>query len=271
MKFVRYHDVKAFGEQVFPMLTQREAENNLMTSLVLRGMLQGGAEDWWMATVEDGLDVVRLAALMTPPHNLLIAGANHPSFLETLCHNLPAIPGVLAQSELAQAFAACHGGKFEVRMQERAYQLTRVCPVKRTGELRPACERDMHFLPYWYKAFMDDAYGTVNELQCEAVREYIRQGKLYVLEANGMPVCMAGNSRRTLNGQAVGPVYTPPFLRGSGYATDAVAQLSRRLLQEGAKFCALFTDMSNPASNKAYTRVGYQPVCDFTELTYLGE
>jgi uncharacterized protein len=41
-----------------------------------------------------------------------------------------------------------------------------------------------------------------------------------------------------------------------------VASLSQRLLDEGRTFCFLYTDLSNPTSNRIYIDIGYEPVCD---------
>ena len=63
----------------------------------------------------------------------------------------------------------------------------------------------------------------------------------------------------------VGPVYTPPAQRGFGWASNAVAEISRRIQAEGARAC-LFTDQANPTSNKIYAALGYQPVADMANL-----
>jgi predicted GNAT family acetyltransferase len=60
----------------------------------------------------------------------------------------------------------------------------------------------------------------------------------------------------------VNSVYTPPELRRQGYATAAVAELSRVLLAEGYPACVLYTDLANPTSNSIYQRIGYEPVAD---------
>ena len=49
----------------------------------------------------------------------------------------------------------------------------------------------------------------------------------------------------------IGPVYTPSEHRGHGYASAAVAAVSRMLRERGAEVC-LFTDQANPTSNKIY-------------------
>jgi len=60
----------------------------------------------------------------------------------------------------------------------------------------------------------------------------------------------------------VGPVYTTPALRGRGYASALVGQMTGMLLSRGHRLCFLFTDLANPTSNGIYQRVGNEPVCD---------
>jgi predicted GNAT family acetyltransferase len=64
-------------------------------------------------------------------------------------------------------------------------------------------------------------------------------------------------------------VYTPESERRHGYAGSAVAAVSRRMLAAGARRTTLFTDVSNPTSNKIYAAVGYRPVAEWEEHTLL--
>ena len=75
-------------------------------------------------------------------------------------------------------------------------------------------------------------------------------------------------TRPTRHGISVSLVYTPPELRGRGYATACVGELSRKLLGAGREFCALFADLANPISNHIYERIGYRPVCDYEEYRF---
>ena len=43
---------------------------------------------------------------------------------------------------------------------------------------------------------------------------------------------------------------------------------SRRALDQGADACMLYTDRTNPTSNKIYEAIGYDFVADCTEFTY---
>jgi predicted GNAT family acetyltransferase len=47
-----------------------------------------------------------------------------------------------------------------------------------------------------------------------------------------------------------------------------VAELSARLLREGRAFCFLYTDLSNPTSNRIYERIGYSRVCESGEIVF---
>ena len=74
---------------------------------------------------------------------------------------------------------------------------------------------------------------------------------------------MAAVPRRTPWSSAVSLVYTPPALRGNGFASATVAALSQRELDAGMRWCSLFTDLANPTSNHIYAEVGYRPAADF--------
>jgi hypothetical protein len=63
-------------------------------------------------------------------------------------------------------------------------------------------------------------------------------------------------------------VYTPPELRGNGYATALTAEVSQRLLDGGRTFCFLYTDAANPTSNAIYERIGYRKVCEAAAIAF---
>jgi len=82
------------------------------------------------------------------------------------------------------------------------------------------------------------------------------------------PVSMSVVVRKTARGAVVGGVYTPPELRGRGYASSCVAGLSQAQLDKGKQYCALFTDLANPTSNHIYQAIGYKPICDFKHYVF---
>ena len=98
------------------------------------------------------------------------------------------------------------------------------------------------------------------------IRRLGRTAYLWVDE--GRPVSLAGAGGLTPNGIRVGPVYTPPELRGRGYASNLVAGVSQAQLDAGRRFVFLFTDLANPTANHIYQEIGYEPVTDIDEYAF---
>ena len=278
MRLIRYEDIGAFHGDVYDALAAHEVVNNLPLGILMRGVNDEAKPDWFMARVE-GADACELIALMTPPRNLVLTSENRDVPVDAISllaqHMaeggiLP--PGVVAETALADrfayAFSESSGKKAEIAARQRLYRLDRVEDVPVVGELRLSSLRDMHYLPFWMKAFTDECFHENAPLDEASARYCVDRGMMYILEDGGQPVSMAGSSRQMPHGRAVGPVYTPPYLRGKGYATACVALLSRLILEKGNDYCALFTDLENPISNSIYQKIGYYPICDFREIKF---
>jgi predicted GNAT family acetyltransferase len=148
-------------------------------------------------------------------------------------------------------------------MSQRIYTLTEVAaPTDASGHVRWARESDIPLVTSWFQAFCEEAVPGDPPTDPETnVRRFMETGKLALWD-DGQPVSMAGSSRGTPNGATVSAVYTPPECRGHGYASACVAALSQALLADGNQFCTLYTDRSNPTSNKIYQQIGYRPIAD---------
>lgn len=97
--------------------------------------------------------------------------------------------------------------------------------------------------------------------------ERTAHGGLTLWETDGVPVSLAGVSRRVAGTVRVANVYTPPEHRGQGYAAAVTAEVSRVAREDGAREVLLFTDLANPTSNGVYRRVGYEAVSDRLLIT----
>lgn len=279
MQVTVYEHLREFSERAMPLLMENEAANNLPIGILNRGLHAQTEPAWFMACVSDAAGADLLIALMTPPHNMiLVSTVKEPpvAALETLREELlrsgENVPGAIGEKALATAFAQLYCTAAGLRpgstMNERVYRLDAVSPVPHPGTLRPATEKDLHFLPYWISDFNREALGTATPLDEPGMREAVKSGALYLLDVNAQPVCLVGSSRQMPHGRSIGPVYTPPYYRTRGYAASAVAQLSSLLLDRGNQYCALFTDLSNPISNSVYQRVGYHPLCDYAQIEF---
>jgi predicted GNAT family acetyltransferase len=284
MQVRHFTTAQDFLDRATPFLATREAEHNRVFG-ICNNIAQGAAhfdEPMYFATVEDGGRVTG-AAIRTPPFQLHLSRMD-PGVLPLLASDvmaaLGAIPAVVGETALSRAFAEewsrITGLTYHVGMETRIFQLTAVRPVKEaSGSFRRAQEGDRDLLVEWMEAFHSEALGhSVSHSDRERVASEVeldlRGGPrgLYLWEDDGAPVSMAGYSGPTPNGIRVLGVYTPPRLRGRGYATTCVAALSRRLLEGGRKFVFLFTDLTNPTSNHIYQEIGYEPVCDVTEYRF---
>lgn len=278
MKTIRFSQAADFLQSMRPLLEAEEATYNLMLGVALRleANPPGEGDPPWMGVVEEG-GQIRAAGLQTPPHNLIVytREGEEREALECLAATLQAegqsIPGVIAPSRPAGLFdeiwCARTGQVSRLVMHERVYELRAVSPLPPVpGEMRAAVEGDLDLLFAWIAAFSREATPHEPELPAEAregILRRIQAGDFFLWIADGSPVSLAGRTRPTPHGWAVGPVYTPPALRGRGYATALVAELSRLILAEGKEYAALFTDLSNPTSNSIYQKIGYRPLCDF--------
>ena len=186
------------------------------------------------------------------------------------------LPGVLAERELSLSFARVwselSGQSYTLAMRQRTFSAGSISvPPNVPGALRPAEHDDRKLLASWMAGFSAEALGKEpDKRDVKRSLDYLlkfRAGGLFVWEHHG-PVSMAGYGGPTPNGIRINAVYTPPEHRGRGYASACVAHLSRRLLDAGRRLCFLFTDLSNPTSNKIYMRIGYRPVCDVDEYHF---
>jgi len=142
------------------------------------------------------------------------------------------------------------------------------------GELRFARPPDIDLLTEWHIGFVRDALHDANpnpddsRLWAERTFEF-KQRRLFIWQSDGKSTALVGVTGPTPHGIRLGPVYTPPELRGKGYASTAVAAVSQLLLDEGRRFCFLYTDAENPTSNKIYSAIGYEYVCESVMMRFI--
>jgi predicted GNAT family acetyltransferase len=132
--------------------------------------------------------------------------------------------------------------------------------------LRKAVEADVALAREWVDGYIRDT--RVLGPAAGVAERLIEHGELYLWTDADRPCSMVATTRDTGSGRSINTVYTPPQYRRRGYATAAVAALSAMLLEDGHRFCCLYTDISNPTSNSIYARVGYVPIRDDLEIAF---
>ncbi len=265
-------DAAAFRAAAEAFLERDEAESNPLLGRIERFGQEGGAGVRRGFSVRASGAVVG-AALETGARGLVLSAAP-PEALAALAQALHAgaarLLSVEGPEQAAAAFAerwcALTGERARVGMELRLHRLDAVRELAPApGALRAADEGDRELAAAWMQAFCRDV-GVPPPPPGRAPP--LDQGRLFLWEpgAGRAPAAMAAWSRPSRRGCSIGAVYTPPEVRGRGYATALVAALSRRMLGEGRTFCTLFTDRANPVSNRIYARIGYEPLADHVHL-----
>lgn len=281
MKMLRLNDPIRYQEKIQPFLIQHEAENNLLLG-ILNNVISGEyrRETPYLAYVDQN-GQPGMAVMCTPPFPVLLSyqvPAPDDEILDLVLADLmdflgDRFAGVSGDKELAARMKGAWedetGGMADLHMAMRIYKLEQVIPVGNTaGLMRLAEKKDKALLQEWYSSFQAEAaqeepdpIRVERQVDLYLSADLKRRG-LLIWENDGTPVSMAGYAGPTPNGIRIGAVYTPPEHRKQGYASAVTAGLSQYLLDQGYKFCFLYTDLLNPTSNHIYQQIGYQPVCD---------
>ncbi len=264
-------------------LIAREAQHNLMLGLVASLSVKPdlyGTQPYFAVVEAEGGAVVA-AAVMTPPHGLVLSLTDSQGALKLIAQDVrefrPDTPGVTGPVPVGARFAEIWRElteqPFHKSMAERIYRLDSViAPRGVPGAMRRVRESDRALLLAWITAFQQDAFGEAEAANVErSVNNMLTLPPAVrgtFLWEDPAPVSLVSYGGPTPNSMRIGPVYTPPEQRGHGYASALTAAVSQYLLDSGRKFCTLFTDLANPTSNKIYQAIGYAPVCDVDEYKF---
>ncbi len=284
MQLISFTSAQAFLDVAEPILEKDEARNALILGIV--GRLAADPtlfeDPAYLAVVFDGEQQV-LHAMMTPPFGIVLAGdENTPAAaLHLLCDDLRAkqlpLPDVNAPKPLSERFAAlwtANGGqRHQLVIASRLYRLEKVAPARPTpGQLRLATAADIPLIMQWLQGFDQDTFHRFTHMLAETqkvVAQRVAHQDWFIWQNQGVPVSMCLRSRPTKQTIAITFVYTPPEARGQGYASAMNAAVAQYLLDQGYRYCTLYTDLTNPTSNRIYQQVGYQPWVDFDKYKFV--
>ncbi len=282
MKLLRHSDPAQFLAYNQTLLEESEAENSLILGLATRLTRDGidhlpNEKRPLFVSILDGQKSV-FCCLQTPPYSAIVAGkaafaeAAIPLLCDALLSNPIPIPGINGPKAFSQRFAetwaARTGTPSRLNMDMRVYQLDAVQEVPyAAGTFRQATLEDQPIIAIWSADFHADLFTAISPQEAKQIaHDRITAGDIYVWELDEI-VSMAASSRPTNHGVSINYVYTPLEHRKKGYASQCVTALSSLML-ETYSFCTLFTDLSNPTSNRIYQEIGYYPVTDFHQYDF---
>jgi predicted GNAT family acetyltransferase len=292
MQVVRWPNAAAFLARAEPFLLADTARHNFALSGAL-ALLQTPDDETptaapFLATVEDGERVIAVAT-HRGPYSLVIspsaevAAANGWPWLAALAQEVrratPELSGIQAPPELARAFAdeweRMGGPAARLVMSIRLHALDEVRPLRPVpGHLRRAIRADLELVFAWMEAMRAEAIPHDPPIDAEQLANVrladtvdpLRALYLWV-SSDDEPRSVCGAAGPTPVTARINAVYTPPEHRRQGYATAAVAELSRRIMATGRR-CLLNTDLANPTSNRIYAEIGYRPISDVDLLAF---
>lgn len=251
-----------------------------------RGVPRGEHPRWWALVRDEAGAVVGVGMRTAPfvPYPLYLLPMPDEAAVE-LAHMVHArgeavagVNGALPAARLAaEETARLAGGTVGVHEHVRLFELGElVVPPSPPGRLRLATPEDADLALAWFRAFgaaaaeqagRDEPHqGPHETFTLDDMLERIEQGVIWFWEdEHGERVHLTGANPPAHGVARIGPVYTPVGHRGRGYASAAVAEISRQYVEQGVR-CCLFTDQANPTSNKIYQALGYEPVVDMVNL-----
>lgn len=293
MHILSYSDPSDFLNRVEPVLMENEMLNNLPLGIIY-SLVQSfkytavnahheGPLPFMAVVSNDEQDI--LVLVKTKEHLIIYASEKgvNDEFISEACskaiqyiveQEVISIPSVVALRETAFLFAKewqlITGYSYEIQMDQRIYTCTEVKDTKLSpGIFRAAEFRDIPLLGQWIYEFSAELMeGMSIDQAIKMAKNATENSAIYVWIDEGEPVSMAQQTRPSLHGAVVNLVYTPLEHRNKGYASSCVATLTRNMLRGPYQFTSLYTDLSNPVSNRIYMNIGYEPKADSVVLVF---
>lgn len=254
-------EVRNFVEHHYPVLERDEVRHNLILS-VLDGLAVDPPADLRHWT----LGAAGACATKSPGYSIVLGELTRNqcrALAEETC-DLD-YPGVIGPEQTGPWFAERAidlGLAFRERIPQQIYALREKPNYPGApGYARVISPADIELFANWTTAFMSEAVPHDPPPTRERLAQTAAEGRQLFWIVDGEPAAMAGIVRETRRTAAIASVYTPPSLRGRGYAGSVTAAVVERVLAEGKTTACLYSDSRNPASNRCYVKIGFKPAC----------
>jgi GNAT superfamily N-acetyltransferase len=281
--WLRASTIEEFRRETIPALAAEATANTQVLAVFDRLLRDGphafGERDPEMLTWYGSQGTIEAALLRTPPHAYIFAGDPEPACLAALAELLLDPANRLDGDEInlpehgatafTEAWATRAGRPARVAEQDRLYRLAELTypepmPAGRAKLAEPA---DLPVAARFLAGFWSEVERlTPQQVPMAALRiagSRIAEGNFLLwLDGEQTPVSAAACIPIVAGSGRIGPVYTPPELRGRGYAGAVTAAAGQLLLERGAARVLLFANLDNPTSNALYQRIGYRAVAD---------
>ncbi|MED4009083.1 GNAT family N-acetyltransferase [Priestia aryabhattai] len=265
----RYREVQKFKNQVEPLLEKNEVLHNLALG-ILHSLQENSKPNFMGVILKDSR--AALVLLQTHPQQIILSQIQKltDDELNEVAELLQetAVPGLVGEKQtvvyLSQKLAALKNQEASLKMDQRIYRLDKVKKAADAeGVLVKARSEHIPLVKEWIWEFMGVIGEPVSKEQAVKTGEaFIKAERLFLWEVNGKYVSIANATRPTTHNVTINFVYTPREERKKGYASSCVSTLSQLMLDSGFQTTSLYTDTTNPTSNKIYMEIGYEHVAN---------
>jgi predicted GNAT family acetyltransferase len=250
-----------FATYHLPALECDEARHNLIVAVLGRLAGENPPELLLWSLGKPGQ-----CAIKAPGYPILLGDVNAAQ-----CHALAEAtrsvdyPAVVGAEETARWFVkrATELGVTFLEPIPQQIQVLRGKPIYPgvPGHARQVGAADTPLFSDWMTAFVREAVPHDPVPTPEQLVQSAESGRFQLWIVSGEPVSMAGIMRRTPHTGAIAGVYTPPHLRGRGYAGSVTAAVVDAIFAEGRSIACLYVDLRNPFSSRCYAKIGFTPLC----------
>lgn len=133
-----------------------------------------------------------------------------------------------------------------------------------SGKMRLASLSEQNYLANLSVDFTKEYDGNKESLNNMKllVGSEIKTKSLFVWENNKICTIAIEMNRKEIGSPEIGQLYTIPSHRNKGFSSSLVYKLTEKILEKN-KSCVLYTHGENPASNRAFLKVGYIKTGDY--------
>jgi predicted GNAT family acetyltransferase len=268
--------VPAEAKAWFAALIEREPVSLSVIGSVTDGLVADPARyenpRWWAGRQDDS---VVAAYMHTPPHALHIGlstaeqARGLAAHLAATGYHPPAVGGVRGPAEaFADAWTRLTGAHATTVMELGTFELPvrPRMPFAVRGRFRLAGADDLDLVDAWAHDFHVEALPNGSG-HVPSLTPHVADDRVGFWVVDDEPVSMAYASQANGGVTRVSGVWTPPTLRGNGYASAVVAALSNDRMDRGER-CMLYTDLANPTSNAIYQALGYRRIGDSVTIRF---
>ena len=253
-------------ERAGAFLATRPVEHNLILTLLRARIERPEPGRYWVVSQDER--VVGLGFQSPLGYYVTVTPMPAPAvdaLVEAVLASGASAPGVSGDAATAARFAGQwterRGTAATPHMGMRVYALGDLVPPQGVpGRLRTATLDDAPTVLDLVEVFHRDT-GQEGVVSPDEHLGRVAAGAYVLWEDEGVPVSMAARTAPVEGMSRVYAVVTPPALRGRGYASATVAELSAWIRADGAD-AMLYTDLGNPTSNSVYRRIGYRAVAE---------